>query len=168
MLCVIARIDEGCRERLLGLQERTVELGIPRRNLYGHITVASYIGEDEEGFIASCKEILRGHGAFDVCYERIEVLYATSIVVASPAKEGGLAAVHRDIVSAWGAELDKWSQEDVWHPHTTLVHDLRADLDAAAKVMRDGFAPFPGRVGRIEFSRVKENGYEIVDHVDLA
>ena len=63
MLCVIAKIDSESKNRLIELQQ---SLGIPVPKLYGHITLAAYIGEDKGAFISSCKEILLGYSAFPV------------------------------------------------------------------------------------------------------
>ena len=88
MLCVIAKIDPKSKARFLKLQEKIEKLGISVKALHGHITLVSYIGEDEAAFIASCKEILSNCKVFPVCYDKIEVLASSCIVVASPRKEG--------------------------------------------------------------------------------
>lgn len=93
MLCVIAKIDPKSKARFLKLQGKIEKLGISVKALHGHITLVSYIGEDEAAFIASCKEILSSCKVFPVCYDKIEVLASSCIVVASPRKEGVLEAV---------------------------------------------------------------------------
>lgn len=89
MLCVIAKIDPKSKARFLKLQEKIEKLGISVKALHGHITLVSYIGEDEAAFIASCKEILSNCKVFPVCYDKIEVLASSCIVVASPQQRGG-------------------------------------------------------------------------------
>ena len=101
MLCVIAKIDPKSKARFLKLQEKIEKLGISVKALHGHITLVSYIGEDEAAFIASCKEILSSCKVFPVCYDKIEVLASSCIVVASPRKEGVLEAVQRKIAEKW-------------------------------------------------------------------
>ena len=86
MLCVIAKIDPKSKARFLKLQGKIEKLGISVKALHGHITLVSYIGEDEAAFIASCKEILSTCKVFPVCYDKIEVLASSCIVVASPRK----------------------------------------------------------------------------------
>lgn len=93
MLCVIAKIDPKSKARFLKLQGKIEKLGISVKALHGHITLVSYIGEDEAAFIASCKEILSSCKVFPVCYDKIEVLASSCIVVASPRKEGVLEAM---------------------------------------------------------------------------
>ena len=105
MLCVIAKIDPKSKARFLKLQEKIEKLGISVKALHGHITLVSYIGEDEAAFIASCKEILSSCKVFPVCYDKIEVLASSCIVVASPRKEGVLEAVQRKIAEKWGERL---------------------------------------------------------------
>ena len=168
MLCVIARIDPGARERLAALR-RTGETWDSRTGeLYGHITLATYVGDAEDRFIASCRELLSGCRTFSVRYGRIELLPATSILVATLEKEGTLLALHDAIAEKWSGSLDRWTGDERWKPHTTLLYNPDGDLAAAEAVLRKGFSPFTARVERIEFSRVEEAGYTIVDHVDLS
>ena len=167
MLCVIARIDPGARERLAGLRQSGKAWDIRREELYGHITLATYVGNEEERFIASCRELFSGCRAFIVRYGQIEVLPATSILVASLEKEGTLLSLHEEIVKRWREGLDQWTGGKEWKPHTTLLVNPDGDLAAAEAILKKEFSPFSARVERIEFSRVEENGYTIVDHMDL-
>ena len=167
MLCAIAKIDTKSREQLLTLQQVTERFGITARKVYGHITLATYIGEDDSTFIASCKEILSAYAPFFVYYEKVEVLSTTSIIVASPRKENTLLGIHNDIVSHWGVSLDNWTNNDRWQPHTTLIYNPKIDLQVIAEVMQKEFIPIFAHVTRIEFSQVTKNGYEIVDSIDL-
>ena len=167
MLCVIARIDPGARERLAELRKTASAWDTRRGELYGHITLATYLGDEEERFIASCRELLSGCRAFSVRYGRIERLPATSILAASPDKEGALLALHDAIAEKWSGALDRWTGDEGWKPHTTLLYDPEGDLAGAEALLRKEFSPFAARVERIEFSRVEETGYTIVDHMDL-
>ena len=83
MLCVIARVDPGARERLAALRKTAEAWDSRRGELYGHITLVTYVGDEEERFIASCRALLSGRRAFSVRYGVIEILPATSILVAS-------------------------------------------------------------------------------------
>ena len=167
MLCVIARIDPGARERLAALRRRAEAFVGEMGELYGHITLAAYLGEEEERFIASCRELLAGYAAFPVRYGRIEPLPATSILVASLEPEGTLLSLHGELAERWSGSLDRWTGTELWRPHTTLLHDPEGDLEAAAAALGEGFTPFAARVERIEFSRVEEEGYTIVGSVEL-
>ncbi len=168
MLCVIAKIDSVSREKLLKLQQLAGSFGIPQRHLHGHITLAAYVGDDENQFISSCKKLLSNYKRFSVYYYKIEVLTETSIIVASPKKEKEIALIQNEIVNNWEESLDYWTQGDVWKPHTTLLYEPKADLQTIAEVMQAEFKPFNAQVDRIEFSRVKENGYEIIDSIALS
>lgn len=167
MLCVIAKIDSASRERLAGIQHIAEEFGIPVREPYGHITLATYIGDEEEAFVASCRACLPCRKAFPVRYDQIEVLDASSIIVASARKEADLAAIHGEIERRWAPRLNHWTQGEAWYPHTTLLYRPQTDLYAIAAVMRQAFAPFDAWVERIEFSRVHEGVYKILDGIDL-
>lgn len=167
MLCAIAKIDSVARERLVKLLQIPEHFGIPPRNVYGHITLATYIGNDEDSFILSCKAILAGYKNFSVCYDKIEVFESTSIIVAVPQRENAIVAIQKEISRCWTADLDKWTQADVWQAHTTLVYNPHVDLYAIAKAMQEEFEPFFAQVDRIEFSRVCEEGYENIDFIEL-
>ena len=167
MLFVIGLIDNTSNKRLEAVRSRTESIGIPVRPLYGHITFATYLGNDDTAFIASCKNMLRNYKPYTIHFEKIDRLPNTSILAAFPIKEKELAAIHKCIVEKWKDTLTIWTQEEIWQPHTTLLNDAEADLNAVLQVMQDAFTPFDAEIARIEFSRVQENGFEIVDAVDL-
>ena len=167
MLCVIAKIDNAARERLDELCKVVEEFDLPVRYLYGHITLVSYIGQNEADFIAQCKTALKNWRAFPVAYNCVELLPPTPSIVASPELSQKLVAIHDLLLSVAPSEMDSWSAKEVWHPHTTLFYHTEADLQAIAERMRNVFAPFTAEIVRIEFSRVTDNGYEIVDSITL-
>lgn len=168
MLCLIAKLDELARERLAELRRMAAEkLGVASGSLYGHITLATYIGGDEDAFAASCRELLCRRAPFSVFYEKIEVLEESQIIVASPQNAGELARIHRDIAACWEAELDEWTQMARWQPHTTLLYKPGIDLYPLAAELAEAFSPFCVRVERLELSRVTDDGYRIIDGIDL-
>lgn len=167
MLCAIARIDRESKAKLLALQQAAERFGIAVSALYGHITLAAYTGEEESSFIKSCKTILSAYTPFSVLYEKVEVLPATSIIVASPRNKNALFDIHHDIAAQWGPYLDRWTRNELWQPHTTLICDPQLDLQGIAEAMRKEFVPFWAQVKSIEFSQVTENGYIILDRIDL-
>ena len=167
MLCVIAIIDHDSRDRLLKIQSIGEKFGIAPRHLHGHITLATYLGTEEDRFISSCKDILSGYHTCTVHYEKIQILSATSIIVATPEKISTLTDIQRDISDRWCDKLDRWTRAEVWEPHTTLVHRPGFDLEPVAGAMQEMFEPFSARIDRVEFSRVCDNGYEILETVSL-
>lgn len=175
MLCVIAIIDSAATERLMKLGKIAERFGFPSQNVHGHITLATYLGDEEARFISSCKAILSGYRKFPVCYDKIETWLSTSgassFLVAIPRKETALAAIQREIAGEWSASLNEWTQEDTWSPHTSLLYIPGVRLDAAAQAMQEEFEPFAAQIDRIEFSSVREKEgeftYEIVDSVAL-
>ena len=167
MLCVIAKIDDAGRQRLDALCKIAAEFGLPPRPLHGHITLISYLGQDEAAFIARCKAALRSQGAFSVRYEGVGILSPTPSIAALPCKTPELAAVHAHLIEAWPCDLSQWSLREIWRPHTTLFHDETADLPPIAARMQAAFTPFTAEVARIEFSRVTDSGYEIIDAFEL-
>ena len=167
MLCVIAKLDKRSAEKLTALKKAAVPEA-STKPLYGHITLAAYVGDDEAEFMAFCASQLKGVPRFAVEYTRLAVLEETSIVVALPEKTGALSALHRRIAKAYGSHLDQWTcLDETWLPHTTLLYDPKADLQKLCGKMAADFAPFAAKVVRIEFSRVTPSGYEIVGRIDL-
>ena len=167
MLCVIAKIDNAARERLNELCKVVEEFDLPVRYLYGHITLVSYIGQNEADFVEQCKAALMNWKTFPVAYNCVELLPPTPSIVASPELSQELVAIHDLLLSVAPSEMDSWSAKEVWHPHTTLFYHTEADLPAIAERMRNIFAPFTAEIVRIEFSRVTDGGYEIIDSITL-
>ncbi len=166
MLCVIAKLDSVSTDRLACLQKAACS-GKVERPLYGHITVATYIGEDESHFIQSCKELLKGIPAFSIVYEKIEILDETSIIVATPKESKTLYSLHQVIAENHKNVMDKWTGSDNWYPHTTLFYDPHSDLQSIRLRMTKIFRPFTATISRIEFSRVLDDRYEIIEHMSL-
>lgn len=166
MLCVIAKLNEEATEKLMSI--RTAALSdAALKPLHGHITIAAYTGNHEAQFVQFCKSQIAGISPFPVRYERIEVLEDTSIIVASPEKSGALEALHRRIAEEYNDSLNPWTQADRWYPHTTLLYEPNLDLHRICDEISGHFTPFSAQISRIEFSRVLESGYEIIDRVEL-
>lgn len=167
MLCVIAKIDADSRQKLNAIRRSAEQYGAAPRNLHGHITLASYLDADENILIPECKAILSDKRAFCVRYDKIEIFSASSIIAATPCKNEMLCSVHNSLVSIRPDLLDKWTRNSVWQPHTTLVYMPDCDLRPVAQAMQALFSPFTARIEKIEFSKEVDNGYEIVDAVQL-
>ena len=166
MLCVIAKLDDSAAEKLASV--RNAAIPGASKPLHGHITLATFTGDDHARFVRACRELLRDFPPFEVVYERIAVLEETSVIVAVPAESEELIAMHRCIADRFGASLDKWTGGGLWVPHTTLYFGPEADLHGLADRMAASFRPFSARIGRIEFSNVLEDRYEIVGRMDLS
>lgn len=166
MLCVIAKLNEEATEKLMSI--RTAALSdAALKPLHGHITIAAYTGDRQAQFVRFCKSLLEGTSSFAVRYEKIEVLDASSIIVASPEKSGALEVLHRRIAEEYNDFLNPWTQADRWYPHTTLLYEPNLDLHRICGEISGHFMPFSVQISRIEFSRVLESGYEIIDRVEL-
>lgn len=168
MLCVIAKLSDAATRALTEIRNAALPDGLAAKPLYGHITLAAFTKPEEARFIRSCREILDGFPPFKAAYVGIEILEATSIIAAIPEKSGPLDALHRRIAEKYPEALDRWTQGDSWRPHTTLFYAPQADLHGICRRMNTVFSPFPADIRRIEFSRVTETGYEILDRVDLS
>lgn len=167
MLCVIAKLDNQATDQLNKIQRTAFPAGAEIKTLYGHITLATYIGDDEFRFVQSCKRSLANVSAFNVVYDKIEVLDETSIIVATPEKSDSLVFLHQCIAEKYDNDLDRWTRGDCWYPHTTLVFGPQLDLHSICNEMVNSFSSFEARVSKIEFSHVCANAYEIMDCLDL-
>ncbi|QUC68395.1 2'-5' RNA ligase family protein [Aristaeella hokkaidonensis] len=167
MLCVIAKLSPDVNDKLSRLRETAMPQVRFSSPLYAHITLATYLPEDTEVFITACRKMLRDAHSFSVRYEKLEVLSETSILVAVPASSEPLSSLHNRIEMAFGEHLDRWTRGETWYPHTTLLCDPAADLNTLCNEIRKHFAPFEAHIEQIEFSRVEENGYNIVETVRL-
>lgn len=167
MLCVIAKLDSDSIEKLRALQNKANDFNVFPADLYGHITIAAYIGDDELAFIKECKKMIKGIGPFIVRYDKLEVLSETEIIVASLQKNGALLYLHDNIEAQYGEFLNQWTVTEKWYPHTTLLSNSKSELTKICKAMQESFFSFQAVVNSIEFSRVTEAGYEIVDRITL-
>ena len=167
MLCVIAKLDDTSTGKLETLRRAAIPEEAARRPLHGHITIASYLGDDVSRFLHFCKEMMDGMCSFTVEYETVEVLDETSIIVATPSKTGVLDSLHQEIAAQYNDDLDQWTGMDRWYPHTTLLYSPGLNLHTICRNMMKDFVPFSADICRVEFSYVLEDGYEIVDSIDL-
>ena len=166
MICVIAKLAADAVERLNALRKAVASKEQLAKPFHGHITVAAYPADDEE-FMRICSKIIRDTYSFHIWYEKLEVLSATSIIVAVPSKPDALLALHDRIDERFHQSLDRWTRGTDWYPHTTLLYDPDADLNALCRNMREHFIPFETSISQIEFSRVEETGYTILETIDL-
>ena len=167
MLCVIAKLPSEANDKLSRLRDSVMPQVHFPSSLYAHITLATYLPEDTKAFIASCRKILRNVRSFSVRYEKLEVLAETSIIIAKPAPSEPLRFLHDRINSDFGEFLDHWTRGDTWYPHTTLLNDPDADLNAVCDEMQKHFVPFDVSIEQVEFSQVEGNRYTIVETVRL-
>lgn len=162
MICLIAKLSDEATEKLRALREGNVQPVRTPASVYGHITIATYLPEEDAAFIEACADLIRGFRPFSVRYQTVRVLPETSVIVAAPEKSAELLALHRGVTDRFGSALDRWTGRENWLPHTTLVYDPAADLEAVCREMNERFVPFDARVERLELSRVTPDGYTII------
>lgn len=167
MLCLIAKLDDASSAKLNAVRKAALPDNEEGRPVYGHITLASYKGEQEAAFVQSCKELLAKTPAFEIAYVSVEILKETHIIVAKPEDSKMLTILHRCITEKHGDDLDPWTKGDRWYPHTTLFYGPAADLEQICCNMAGCFSPITAKVVRFELSRVLPDGYELVDQIAL-
>ena len=167
MLCVLAKLSDDATNKLTAIRNSAFSDDQEVLPLHGHITLVSYEGNDAAGFIRSCKELLEGIRSFDIRYESIELFTDPFIIVAKPGKSATLDHMHKLISDEFNEALNKWTKRGCWNPHTSLYAVPGPDSQGIFLKMSEAFVPFTASVCRIEFSLVLENGYEIIDFLDL-
>lgn len=167
MLCLIAKLDDAASAKLNAIRKAVLPESEQGKQIYGHITLASYPGERETAFVRSCRELLAEIPAFEITYESLVILQETHIIVAKPMDSEILTMLHRRIAEKHGDDLDPWTKGDRWYPHTTLFYGPGENLEQIRSVMTRHFSPIRAKVVRFELSRVLPDGYEIVDRIAL-
>lgn len=165
MLCLIAKLDDAASAKLNATRKAALPESEQGKQVYGHITLASYPGERETAFVRSCRELLAEIPAFEITYESLVILKETHIIVAKPGNSEILTTIHHRIAEKHGDDLDPWTKGDRWLPHTTLFYGPDADLEQICSAMARHFSPIRAKVVRFELSRVLPDGYEIVDQI---
>lgn len=167
MLCVIVKIDNNAREKLQHIANIVKQFGLKPMNIHGHFTLITYIGKNELEFVERCKIVLKEVAPFPVIYDEVKVLPATSIIVASPKETSKLVQLHHKLSSIEPTGLEFWTSDENWEAHTTLVYKPDIDLYPIAEKMKEVFIPFEIKLSCIEFSKVLDKGYEIIETVYL-
>ena len=167
MICVIAKLPPDAVERLNILKKTAISERPPVHSLYGHITIAAYLPDDDAAFRQVCSGIIRETPSFSVRYEKLEALPETSIIVAVPSKPTVLLDLHNRIAEKYSSSMDRWTCGNEWYPHTTLIYNPDADLNDLCRKMQQRFSPFEARITRIEFSKIEETGFTILESIDL-
>ena len=167
LLCLIAKLDDAASAKLNAIRKAVLPESEQGKQIYGHITLASYPGERETAFVRSCRELLAEIPAFEITYESLVILQETHIIVAKPMDSEILTMLHRRIAEKHGDDLDPWTKGDRWYPHTTLFYGPGENLEQIRSVMTRHFSPIRAKVVRFELSRVLPDGYEIVDRIAL-
>lgn len=167
MICVIAKLPPDAVERLNALREAVISKERLVSPLHGHITIATYLPENDAGFLQDCTKAILETPSFSVRYEKLEVLAETSIIVATPSKPAELLALHGRIAEKYSRSMDRWTCGSDWYPHTTLIYRTDVDLNDLCRNMQQHFIPFETQISKVEFSRIEENGFSILKAVDL-
>lgn len=170
MLCVIAKIDKKSEEKLRELKDVESLFNIKTKPIYGHVTLLTYLNDNEKELINYCKEILQDFNSFYIKYDDIDIFRNTSAVIAKVKKDGMLLDLHNKLTSKYSGNLDCWTNNDKWTPHSTLIWKQGINLDEIAAEIKKQFKSFYAHVESIEFFRVLEddnNKYEFVDRIEL-
>ena len=168
MLCIIAKCSPEADEKLNAFRAAVLPQYSFASLLNAHITIATYLPEDDRAFMAACGKLISGTRPFSVRYEKLEVFSETSVIVAVPSVPAELTFLHNSIVKEFSSSLDRWTCGTAWYPHTTLLYNPAADLHQLCRAMQKCFVPFDARIDQIWFSRVEDSGYTIVKSVDLS
>lgn len=95
------------KQRLL--REAVLPPGKTLIPLYGHITIATYLPEEEILFMTAFAELIREFRPFTIHNAKTDFLPETSIVVATPEKTEELMVLHRRTAGMFAGSLDRWT-----------------------------------------------------------
>ena len=148
MIDVILKLENSARARLSWIQSFAASFGIVPKPIYGHIA----LGSVEQGEVEACKAALAGLTAFEVDFEKIDILPDVPVVAALAVRQGVLEDIH---TKAFG--------NGDWTPCVELLRDPMVNMSWVRSAMREMFQPFTAKVVRIEFM----DGQTLVDTVEL-
>ena len=148
MIDVILKLENSARARLSWIQSFAASFGIVPKPIYGHIT----LGSVEQGEVENCKSALAGLTAFDVDFEKIDILPDVPVVAALAVRQGVLEDVHAKVCG-----------DGDWTPCVELLRDPMVNMSWVRSAMREMFQPFTAKVVRVEFT----DGQTLVDAVEL-
>ena len=109
MICVIAKLAPDAVERLNILRKAVFSKEQLVKPFHGHITIATYLPDDEE-FLPACSGIIRDTSSFHIRYEKLGkgIASHTLDLLIQDAREKGLASVSLEATEAGRPLYEKY------------------------------------------------------------
>ena len=148
MIEVILKLENSARARLSWIQSFAASFGIVPKPIYGHIS----LGKIQAEALEACKSALAGQEAFEVDFEKIDILPGVPVVAALAAPQSLLEELHRKVEG-----------DTAWIPCVELLRDPMVNMGWVRSAMREMFQPFTTKVERIEFME----GNTLLDALEL-
>lgn len=163
-ICAIFCLDEQTKDKIQSYRDAlTVSYGIPKREMYPHITLAHYVEIDTEEIIKYSEKLLKEIHAFSVQYDSIKVLSGNCIAcIVNP--KGKITDFYNTYHTEYDSYCDTWTKKEnkLWIPHSTIYGNSESKLEEMEIYLEKSFVPFEGKVIRFELSQINEDGFEII------
>ncbi len=153
-LCAIATFDEDTNIKFKKIQDELVKVGIKEQEVPPHITLAAYVGIDDEDVCRWTKEFASKNKGIKVKFSNIG-LFGLNVAFIAPCVSDELKDFHR----AFHEKYDHMCGEiglnyslagTGWVPHATVLIEEADALIKALPVINDNFQPFTGEIDKIE------------------
>lgn len=163
-ICAIFCLDEQTNEKIRSYRNAlTVSYGIPRKEIYPHITLAHYVEVDTEEIINYSEKFVREIQAFSVQYDSIKALSGNCVAcIVNP--NGRIIDLYNKYHAEFDSCCDIWTKKEngLWIPHSTIYGNSESNLEEMSMHLEKNFVPFQGKVIRFELSQINEDGFDII------
>lgn len=153
-LCAIATFDESTDMKFKKIQDELVKVGIKEQEVPPHITLAAYVGVEEEAIDSWIEEFIAKNRKIEVKFSNIG-LFGLRVVFIAPYVSDELKDFHRvfhkkydDACGEIG--LNYSLAGGGWIPHVTAFIDEADALIRVLPIINDNFQPFIGEIDKIE------------------
>lgn len=168
-ICAIFSLDENTKYIIQSYRDiLSVNYGVPKKELYPHITISYYLSIEEEDIIKYSKEVLEDIGSFEIEYDSIKMLGENCVALV--ANQSGMI---NDFYNKYHQKFDEycniWTKktDNLWIPHSTISGDYNGKLKEMKNYLDQHFVPFKGQIIKFELSKIKETGFEIIYSKEL-
>ncbi len=168
-ICAILCLDEETNNRIQAYRDALIDkYGLPKDSIYPHITLAFYLGIDQNKIIEYTEKFVEGMKSFGIQYISVEVFSGNCVTcIVSPSSE--IIELYNMYHLEYDSYCDMWTQKEnkLWKPHSTIYVGSESKLEEMKSHIEVDFVPFEGKVTRFELSQINEDGFEIIYSKEL-
>ncbi len=163
-ICAIFCLDEQTKDKIQGYRdELTANYGVPKKEIYPHITLAHYVSIGIEEIVKYSEKFIKEIQAFSIQYNSIEVLSGNCVAcIVNP--ESKITDFYNTYHAEFDSYCDIWTKKEnnLWIPHSTIYGNSESRLEEMRTYLEKNFVPFEGKIIRFELSQINEDGFEII------
>lgn len=137
-LYILAGYDGETEARLSGIQNKLYECGFTgtqTKNIPMHITLGSFLTDKETELIALLERLSEETESFELVFSHIGIFAGARVMFIAPNTNEKLLALK-----------NKFGEDPVWAPHTTMLIDEPEVIAEALPVVMSEFNTFGGRL----------------------